>query len=431
MPKFLTDNAKYFLPFFFFLLAFLVFQKNQFGTVDKNFFNTFQKDSEALVVGGIVADELFINKNGWPLGYIGMKGKFRYPDDQLDSYQAFYNKKNASNAVFSPYLSQVGVQGIFYSALQRTFSFKSLSWLQIFPSASLAFLVIAFYYLHKSIYGARYAWIFSLVLVFSPLTVSFARNLYWSPFLWLLPLFFGTLAYLAASAKVRWFFFFLLFLSFFAKCLCGYEYITSITLLACSPFVVGPLFNGELKPHIRPALVIFSLCIVGFVLALTLHAKMRGGTIAEGVVVIYKQDVKRRTYSNPSDFDSTYKSSLSSSPIAVVKTYLTSLSTPLVTGVPGKTFKFLIIIAIAGLLIKKKIKHKTFFRDFMLIGYMSLIPLSWYVMAKAHSDAHYHINYVLWYLGFVPALFFVCIDTIVVIMKATPQYIKELNSEHF
>lgn len=431
MPNLFVKTAKYFLPFLFFLMAFLVFQKNIFNTVNKDFFDSFQKDSEALVVGGVVADELGIDKNAWGLGFIGMNGAFQYPDNIMDSYQAFSRKENALNAIYIPYRSQIGGQGFFYSALQKTFSFNSISRLQYFPSAFLAFLVIAFYYLHRRIYGARYALIFSLALVLSPWIVSFARNLYWSPFLWLLPLFFGTLAYTAASSKARISFYFLIFISFFAKCLSGYEYITSITLLACSPFVLGPFFNGKSKPCIKPTLIVFVLCFLGFISAFVIHAKMRGETLAEGVVAIYKQDIKRRTYSDPSNFAPSYRDSLSTSPIAVVRTYITSWGTPLVTGVSGNSFKILIIITIFGLWIKKRIKHKTFTRDFVLIAYMSLIPLSWYVMAKGHSHIHTHMNYVLWYLGFVPALFFVCMNTIVVTLKSVPQYIKALNPEDF
>ncbi|MFJ5446433.1 hypothetical protein ACIKP9_09355 [Methylobacillus methanolivorans] len=427
MQNFLANKLKCFLPFIFFLMAFFVFQKNIFNTVNKDFFDSFQKDSEALVVGGIVADELGIEKNAWGLGFIGMNGEFQYPNNIMDSYEAFSNKEKALNAIYSPYVSQVGGLGVFYSTLQKVFSFKSISRLQYFPSAIFAFLVVAFYYLHRRIYGARYALIFSLVLVLSPWVVSFARNLYWSPFMWLLPLFFGTLAYAVTSPKVRIFFYFLIFISFFAKCLSGYEYITSITLLACSPFMLGPFFNGESKPCMKPALIVFVLCVLGFICAFVIHAKMRGETIAEGVVAIYKQDVKRRTYSDPSNFDAAYAESLSTSPIAVVKTYVTSWRTPLVAEVSGKSFKVLIIIAILGLWIKKKIKHKTFVRDFALIAYMSLIPLSWYVMAKGHSHIHTHMNYVLWYLGFVPALFYVCVNAIVVTFKAVPQYIKSLN----
>ena len=32
-------------------------------------------------------------------------------------------------------------------------------------------------------------------------------------------------------------------------------------------------------------------------------------------------------------------------------------------------------------------------------------PLSWFIIAKNHSDFHHHFNYVLWYLPFIPFSF--------------------------
>ena len=34
--------------------------------------------------------------------------------------------------------------------------------------------------------------------------------------------------------------------------------------------------------------------------------------------------------------------------------------------------------------------------------FCSAAPGSMFIAAKAHSDAHYHMNYVVWYLPFVP-----------------------------
>ena len=31
-----------------------------------------------------------------------------------------------------------------------------------------------------------------------------------------------------------------------------------------------------------------------------------------------------------------------------------------------------------------------------------LAPLSWYILAKGHSDIHTNLNYILWYLPFIP-----------------------------
>jgi hypothetical protein len=412
--------------------VFFVFQKNILGTVKKDFFINFQQDSEALVVGGIVASELGLNRSNWGLGFIGKDGSFNRTENLLDAYQVFSEKQASPNAIFVPYRSQVGAQGLFYSALKKIFSFNSISKLQYFPSAVLALLMVGFYYLHRPIYGVRYAVIFSVSMVLSPWITSFARNLYWSPFLWFLPLFFATLAYTTAATNARNVAYFFIFISVFAKCVCGYEYITSITLLACSPFVLGPVFKGDLNPEVKRALIVFALCVLGFSSAFLMHAGMRGDTVYEGAIAIYKEDVRRRTYSNPSNFKSPLiKESLDTSPVTVVETYITSWTTPLVTGVPGGAFKVIMVIVAAGMLVKKLSKHKTFYRDVALVSYMSVVPLSWYMLAKGHSYIHTHMNYVLWYFGFVPALFFVLINSIVVFIKTIPQYIKNLDTEHF
>lgn len=431
MQNLFVKSKRIIFPLLFFFIAFFVFQKNAFDTVNKDFFDGFQKDSEALVVGAIVADELRLDKKKWNLGFVAKNGPFLYPQNIMDSYEIFLNKEGSANAVFSPYRSQVGAQGLFYSKIQRAFSFESISKIQYIPSAILAFLIVAFYYLNRQVYGVRYAWIFSISLVFSPWVVAFARNLYWSEFLWLLPCFFATLAYTTESIKVRCLSYLLVFLTFFAKSLSGYEYITSITLLAISPFVVGPFFSGDAKPKWKSAVLVFALCVLGFFAAILIHANMRGDTIGDGLAAIYKEDVKRRTYSDPSNFDPGLKDSLTANPVKVVGTYIISWHTPLVPGVPGGFFKLLIAFAGIGLLVKKLTAHKTFARDLVFVSYMSLIPLSWYVLAKGHSYIHAHMNYVLWYLGFFPALIYVCINSAVVLSKILPQYIQKLDVQRF
>ena len=430
MLRALVSNKKIVFQFLLFIFAFLVFQNNAFNTVDRVFFDTFQKDSEALVVGSIVADDLQIDKEKWNLGFIAKNYPFDYPKDIMDSYEIFSSKKDSENAVFWPYRSQVGAQGIFYSVIEQWFSLDSLAIIQSIPSAILALLIVAFYPVNSKIYGTKYALIFSLSLIFSPWVAAFARNLYWSEFLWLLPCFFSSIAYLSKSIRYRNLLYFFIYLTFLAKSLCGYEYITSITLLACSPFILGPFFSGFYRPRWKSAFVVFALCVAGFFSAFIVHANMRGDSLVAGTVAIYQEDVKRRTYSDPSNFDSSLKDSLNANPIVVVGRYVVKWSTPLFPGVPGFAFMALIVLVVTGLFILKKINHKYFVRDFVLISYMSLIPLSWFILAKGHSYIHVHMNFVLWYLGFIPALIF-CFVSSVNIMVGTLLRADKIDSSGF
>ncbi|WP_338637106.1 hypothetical protein [Spirobacillus cienkowskii] len=431
MLKILIKAKIFIYPVLFFCLLFMIYQFNFFATVSNNFFDKFQKDSEALVVGGIVADQLGLEKQGWNLGFVVKNGNFSSSQNLFDSYEIFAENKSYPQAVFVPYKSQIGGQGWFYSFLNKYFNTNSVEILQFLPSALLALLVVLFHYLHTKVYGQMYAMVFSFTFTFSPWVSAFARNLYWSPFLWFLPCFFATLACITKSSYLRNFYFLLLFISFFAKCLGGYEFITSITLFACSPFVIGPFFNGIAKPNIKSAAIVFILCILGFISAFLIHANMRGQTISDGIVSIYQDDIKRRTYSDPSNFDPILKDSLTVSPIIVVKTYIFNWGRNFITGVNGVFFQIILILVVIGLFISKKHSHKTFVRDFVLISFMSLIPLSWYIMAKAHSQVHTSTNYVLWYFGFIPALFFVGINFLVILFQKAKKRYSHLNSEKF
>lgn len=398
-------------PLLFFVIVFFVFQKNVFRTVNRDFFAGFQKDSESLVLSAIEADRLKLDKKNWNLGIMV--------------------QENSSELTFKPYRSSVGFQEIIFSKLQKQLSigFNELGY---FPSAILAIVVVSIFYPNRLIYGPRYAWIFSFSLVLSPWVVAMARNLYWVEFLFLLPCLFATWAYATKSTKVRYCFFFLVFLTFFVKSLCGYEYITSITLLACSPFIIGPFFNGASLPKWKSAAVVFALCVLGFFSAIIIHANMRGDTLRDGVEAIYNEDVKRRTYGDPSSFDPSYTPSLTVYPHNVVRTYIESWSfAPPVPGLPASFFKLLIVFTGAGLLVKYLIAHKTFTRDLVLVSYMSLIPLSWFIMALGHSYNHTHINYVLWYLGCFQAFIFVGINSSVVLLKTVPRFLKTLDIENF
>ena len=41
----------------------------------------------------------------------------------------------------------------------------------------------------------------------------------------------------------------------------------------------------------------------------------------------------------------------------------------------------------------------------LVLMFSFIAPLSWFVIAKGHSSGHYQINYVLWYLPFIPFCF--------------------------
>lgn len=418
------------------LLTFVAacFQRNflQFATQDA--FSRFQKDSEALVVGAIVADDFRLDKGGTYLGFVSKEGAFKYPDNVLDSYLVFSGEFKNAKPEFAPYTSQYGIQGRIFSKIHRLFGLNKLSQLQRINSILLAIVVVLLFILYRSIYDNLFAAIFLITLISSPWIVSFARNLYWMPFLWFLPALFAAVLYLKKGAILSPLLILGIIISVFIKSLAGYEYLSSITLFACSVFVVAPFFrssNRDFQRNIRMLFLVFIACVIGFVCALIIHANMRGDSILAGIQNIYYQDIQRRTYGDPSVFDPVYKASLESSPLDVVNTYIIQWGTDLLLWLPGSIFKFLLAFGVAGVFYKFSTKHVTRQRDAVLLAFFFIVPVSWFVLAKAHSYIHTQMNYVLWYFGFVQALLYLAVTTVAVFSLDFFKWIKTADAKNF
>lgn len=408
------------------------FQNNFLEFTNNDLFSKFGKESEALVIGGIVANDFSLDKKGANIGFIAKNGIFKYPENKLDSYAVFSGKTKNTKLVFAPYKSHYGVQGVVFSKIHSLFGFNGLYQLQSINSILLAIVVVSLFFLYRHIYDNRFAVIFLITMLSSPWIVSFARNLYWVPFLWFLPALLAAIMYLKKGVVVCSILLLGIVASVFIKSLAGYEYLSTITLFACSVFIVAPFFKSsdrDFPGNLRMFFLVFIACLIGFACALLVHANMRGDTILAGLKNILEQDVKRRTYGDPSIFDQVYRASLESSPLSVIKIYVFSWGTPLVAWLPGKLFKFLIVFGVIGILYKFSTKNITMKRDAILLVFFFIVPVSWFVLAKGHSYIHTQLNYVLWYFGFVQALIYVTINTIIIFLTYISKFQKIVDAK--
>jgi len=411
MLKTLNRSTKVIVTFLLLtLLVAAIFQKNLFNFSDQKFFDGFQRDSESLVVGSIVAEKFGIDKHGFNLGIIKN-------DKDVDLGYGLLGKQSLDERlVFTSYKSQYGIQGVVFSKIAKFFGFTKVSQLQSINSIFFAIVVVSLFFLYKRIYDNRFAMIFLIVMISSPWIISFASNLYWSPFLWFLPALFSAIMYLTKGVLFRSILLFGIGFAVFIKSLAGYEYLSTITLFTGSVFVVAPYFkhsNREVPGNLKMFFLVFVVCVIGFICALLVHANMRGDSIISGLKNILEEDVKRRTYGDPSLFDPVYKASLESSSIDVLKAYIINWKTSLITWLPGSLFKYLVVIAIVGIYLKFSTKHISRHRDAFLFLFFFITPVSWFILAKGHSYIHTHMNYVLWYFGFIQALIYVCLNTVI------------------
>jgi hypothetical protein len=318
---------------------------------------------------------------------------------------------NSDLIEYRPYHSQFGLQGIIFSKIYTLFSDK-LSFLYKINAFLFALVIIALVYAYIDIFSFEFALVFLLTMALSPWITSMAKNLYWISFSWFLPALFGAYIYLAKTKIKKITFIILLYLSFVIKCLSGYEYISTIILLAAAPFLYAQISLSENGSKLGPIKMFLGICLIGtlgFITALLFHANMIGASLFDGLNAIYQFDVKRRTYGDPNLFPSSLTPSLSSSVFDVLRIYFYNWHTDIIKGVPGTLFNPLFCFAVLVIIYRFISLHSQRHRDLGIFVAFLLPPLSWLILAKAHSFIHTQLNFVLWYFGTIAAIFYICL----------------------
>lgn len=305
------------------------------------------------------------------------------------------------------YLSQYGLQGKVFRHLEK---YLRLDTLRVLTAIGTACVLMAIVYLIAARYNSLMAGVYYCVFLLSPWIVNFARNLYWVEFTWFLPMAAGLLcAWKYDSRRVRIVTYCLAFLTILLKCLCGYEYISTV-MMGLIQFLLVDMILAVVRKDRKKAMLllrtIFLLgvaALAGFAVAICFHARLKSdGNLLEGIALIVKQDVLRRTYGgdiNTYEPASVMGMSICSSVWEVLRKYY-SFSTEIITGVPGNLFPLLNLVPLA--IFACDAKQKKLNLQWVLMYAVFLIaPISWFVLAKAHSYIHTHMNYVLWYFGFI------------------------------
>lgn len=390
-----------------FLLGVSVFQFNSLHSADSRFFEAFDRFSQGLVVGNIVAHDVGIADQTWNLGFVAVNGDQERSENIWATYQQAVRNGALKSVVQAPYISQYGIQGVAFQALQQMFGITDFAVLQLFNSILFSLVITALAFLFGRAYDWRFGVVFFLVTIGSPWIVAFARNLYWVPFTWFLPAVFAAMAYLCKTNLTRALCLCGVAAAVFLKSLAGYEYLSNITLFACSIFVIGPFFRQQAPRHgfnFALGCLAFLACVVGFACALLIHAGMRGDTVVQGLINILEQDVKRVSYGNPGSFEAKLHDSLSASLSSVLAQYWTQWSTPVVAGISAKVLDFAVAFALLGSLYALARKQLAGTRVLVVLGIYFAASISWFVAAKSHSYIHTQLNFVLWYFGFIQAL---------------------------
>ena len=316
---------------------------------------------------------------------------------------------------FVEYPGQYGLQGKVFKRLSAYFSIDTMNML---CSLATAFVLMVICYFIFQKYNALFAGVYYVTFLLSPWIVNFANNLYWVEFTWFIPMAIGLFCSLNIHKRIcRLISYLGVVASITLKCLCGYEYISTI-MMGLIAFLladfVAAIVNQDRKEQlllIRTILIIGVCALLGFGIAICMHATIRanGGGMIQGVKNIFYGDVLRRTHgADINSFTGVMVDSLNASTWEVLSKYL-HFDTQIITGVPGNLFPMLCLIPIAIFLINFRKKKVNYHMVALYIVFFATTT-SWYILAKAHSYVHTHMNYVLWYFGFVQVCLYVIIE---------------------
>lgn len=316
---------------------------------------------------------------------------------------------------FKPYKSQLGLQGHVLQIVGRLFSplpFFLLNKLANWGCAALLAAVLTgiVFLLHRLYHNRILSILFYATFMLSPYLINFARNIYWVPFTWFLPMLVG-LAYCCWPQKRR-LFFVLAFLSVLVKCLCGFEYITTALVgMMLFPFCEAVMHRPWDRRQWTDLVALGAAGCAGFLCALlVLGILLAEGSLLSGLAGVWQLAADRTLWPAETAGGPSRGGNLSS--VRVLLDYLRLFcrsSKEIILGVPSNGFRALpafCLLIFAAEALQKRID----WRKWVLYLTSFAASASWFMLAKTHSYFHIGINDVLWYFGYIQMTFYIILS---------------------
>ena len=391
-----------------------VFKWNQFATADSAFFSQYDLFSQSLVLAKIesttpraVSPE--IPRAGLMIAQPNA-GTVYGPFDGLS------RGGSVGAQAYSPYLSNPGLQGYLFLGAYSV-GCDSMGCLETLNSAFTALALLGFMLLLGTIAPRSFAAVFMLTAVFSPWIVSAARNLYWVPASWFLPAIAAICLLRSSTRRHRVISVAALFACFALRFGMGFEYISTITLLAAATPLIAYAFKRapgwNLIRAIQESVLIVLVGVAAFVVMLVCLALDSGdGNVLQGLGYVWA-DATQRTYGGESA-DLATAASLSTPVGAVLLRATVGWVSDIVAFGRGtenqvvlgpQTFWLLVLLALLVVLVRAFRRDAAWRRDVLLFIVACVVPLSWFTLAKSHAVVHANIIFVLWYMLGVSTFF--------------------------
>lgn len=422
-------------------LLFLSFNFNSLHVADTKEFSNYQHDTESLIIGRMVRSrQLGIISDGGLTGagiHNDIHTDWISPEQVQNQYLAYLEGRTFTE--YSPYLSQTGGQAFLFSLLDNILPFPPQTRLTIFYLVTSLLSAIVLTWICLWFFEEFGLWVAILIacsMIFSPIMIVLGRNLWWSLWVFYLPMImvmeFLKRNNMDGNRFIIWWAA-LIFGLVLVKCILnGYEYITTTLIMMVTPFVYYTLRD---RLSGRQFLTGFFVAIMSSLLAVLISfsllsfqvAAAKGIGLAGGVHHIAISLLKR-TYGNPQAFPVIYAASLSATTGEVVAKYLKDSFIDLNPFMPTSNsflaqyiFKIryvyliglFLAMSILAFLQTRSIRQLPDLKQKKLAliaatWFSILAPLSWYIIFKAHSFIHTHLNNILWQMPFLLFGFAVC-----------------------
>jgi len=391
----------------------LNFHLNFWSVASPEWFQSYQRDSEALVVGRLIAtqhDSPFSqNRN---LGWWGSDEIDNLFDYQYELYKSGLHAGDFSQLRYIHYTSQMGLQGFMLGIADKLLPVNNSHKLKLFQlltsiALSAVFTVLILWFYKE--FGVAAAIVAFVTTVMSQWLVVMGRNLYWQLWLMYLPLL-EVLIFLYIERKTGRYYkrilLILIFFLIFLKCGSGYEFISTIMISMVVPFVYYKFINSwSMKEFLKRVVAVGCSAVAGFATTLIVHAWQISAS-SRSLLYGFEQiwlNVLKRTHGNPELVPEVYHNSLRAPVFDVLKYYF---NVKVLASLTTKDLIFLFCLASILVFISHEYSasisrnRKKLIALVVTLWASILAPLSWLILAKGHSYIHVHINPVLWNIPF-------------------------------
>ena len=416
-----------------FLLLVAGFRQNLWRATESSLFASNQKDTEALVIGRMVWSRQhgFFGGAGL-LGFVGTgSAVVTFDTSELWGAQSFdfqteaYLKEIPIRS-FSPYFSHSGLQGMAFATLDGILArappaLKLSLFLTLTSALVAATYVVLLLWLRRE-FGMGTALLCLLVILGSPWLTAFARNIYWSLWLYLLPPL-GIGAVLSTplgrnnqNRRLA----IVAFLTLLVRFLAGYEFATVTAAMALAPVLYDSIRNTQrLRVFLSRLGLLVGAALAALIVSLavlTLQITAETGS-ARNVVNHIRFAIGRRASGDPSKFPPVYADALKANAFGVLRGYLLDpvdrqadlkRLAPLRWLLSRRQGEILVCVILAAGWAAIRTAWLPADRRFgpLALAAATLCVLSgilaWLVIFKAHSFIHVHVNPLMFHLLYLP-----------------------------